>query len=522
MIALTLRQLRFGALTVIALAAGMSALVAGQYQTTFAGALDGGALQALAANPAIRTLFGPPLALDDPGGFTVWRTGTPIAVLVGVWAILTTTRLTRGDEDAGRWDLLLSGLITARGLLVRRLAVLAVVLLAAGAAVTAALIGTGTDPAGAVLHGAGVTAIGWVFAAVGGLGAQLLPARAPATGAAVAVLGAALLARMVSDGLDAATWVHWLSPFGLFAQLQPYAGNHPGPLLVLIPLAFLLAILAVALAGRRDLHSAPLTFDAHRRARTRLLRSVSGFALRRALRPWTGWVLGIGAYYLLIGLLTLSISRFMTDNRRFSELAAGAGFGGLGSPEGFAAAMFSLLAIPAGMYAAVRLGSFAEDESSRRAVLLFGLPLSRGRLLGAELVVVAGGTVVLSCAGGLAMWAGATAAGAALGLPGALAGALNIVPIALLSLGAAVLGLGWLPKATVALGAVPAVGGFFYQVIAQNAGATGWLLELSPFAHLAAVPDTAPDWAGTTGLLVLAIACTALGALGYTRRDLAV
>ena len=33
-------------------------------------------------NPAIRILFGRPVALDDPGGFTVWRTGTPLAVLV--------------------------------------------------------------------------------------------------------------------------------------------------------------------------------------------------------------------------------------------------------------------------------------------------------------------------------------------------------------------------------------------------------------------------------------------------------
>ena len=48
----------------------------------------------------------PPVALQDPGGFTVWRTGTPLAVLVAVWAMLTVIRITRGDEEAGRWDIL--------------------------------------------------------------------------------------------------------------------------------------------------------------------------------------------------------------------------------------------------------------------------------------------------------------------------------------------------------------------------------------------------------------------------------
>ncbi|MEK8110427.1 hypothetical protein NKG94_51120 [Micromonospora sp. M12] len=40
-------------------------------------------MAALARNPAIRTLFGEPVALDQPGGFTVWRTGTVLAVLLG-------------------------------------------------------------------------------------------------------------------------------------------------------------------------------------------------------------------------------------------------------------------------------------------------------------------------------------------------------------------------------------------------------------------------------------------------------
>ena len=69
-------------------------------------------MQALAENPAIRVLFGRPIALGDPGGFTVWRTGTPLAVLVAVWAMLAAVRITRGEEEAGRWNLLLAGRVS--------------------------------------------------------------------------------------------------------------------------------------------------------------------------------------------------------------------------------------------------------------------------------------------------------------------------------------------------------------------------------------------------------------------------
>ncbi|GAB3852072.1 hypothetical protein GCM10029963_40970 [Micromonospora andamanensis] len=82
---LALRQIRRGALVMSALAAGTTAMVVAGYESTAGTALDAAALAALAENPAVRTLFGEPFALDTAGGFTVWRTGTVLAVLLSVW-----------------------------------------------------------------------------------------------------------------------------------------------------------------------------------------------------------------------------------------------------------------------------------------------------------------------------------------------------------------------------------------------------------------------------------------------------
>ena len=84
--AAVVRQVWRGTTVVAAVCGGLTALVAVQYRG-LNGAIGAESLSALAENPAIRTLFGPPVGLDTAGGFTVWRTGTVLAVLVGVWAV---------------------------------------------------------------------------------------------------------------------------------------------------------------------------------------------------------------------------------------------------------------------------------------------------------------------------------------------------------------------------------------------------------------------------------------------------
>ncbi|MFD3458281.1 ABC transporter permease [Nocardia fluminea] len=500
--------------------AGLSAVVAVQYQTTFAETLDADALRALAENPAIRILFGEPRALDDPGGFTVWRTGTPVLVLCGMWALLTATRLTRGEEDSGRWDLVLGGRVRMADLVAWCTAALSVAALVSAAGIGAALIATGTDATGAVMHGLCVFGSTVTFAGVGVLTAQLLGSRSAATGAACAVVGVCLLLRMLADGVPALAWTAWFTPFGLAARAAPYADNRVAPLLALAGLAIAPAVGALIVAHRRDLDGAVYVRADTRAPRTRLLGSVPAFAVRRALAPTTGWAVGIAAYFMLIGALTSTIVRFLEQNPRFADLAATAGFSGLGSVTGFAASIFAVLAIPTGLYATTRIAAMAADEKARRWTPVHALPLSRYHLAGAEIAVTALGVAILLTTAALAMWIGAVSTGAPLGLSDVFSGTFNLIPVVLLALGASTLALGWYPHAVAAIGAVPVVGGFLLDVIATSADAPTWVREISPFAHLAAVPDTAPNIFASVILTAIAAATTALGLLGYAHRDL--
>ena len=94
------------------------------------------------------------------------------------------------------------------------------------------------------------------------------------------------------------------------------------------------------------------------------------------------------------------------------------------------------------------------------------------------------------------------------------------MPIAWLAVGASAFALGWLPSAVVAIGALPVAGGFLMNVVSQSVAAPQWVMKLSPFAHLGAVPNAPPDRAGIAAFMLIGAIAVAVGVAGYSHRDL--
>jgi ABC-2 type transport system permease protein len=517
---LALSQIRRGALIVAVVCGGMSAIVAVQYRSMFQGGLAASGLQALAENPAIRILFGTPVALDDVGGFTVWRTGLPVLVLSGVWILLAATRITRGEEDAGRLELLLAGRLRMVDVVARCLVAVAASAVVISTAVGAGLVAAGTNPTGAFIYAAAILGVTLTFATAGLVAAQVMPTRSSAVGVTVCFLFACLSLRMLADGAAGLAWLGWTTPFGLTARAAPYADNRVVPLLVLAAFPIAFATAGLLTARHRDAGAGLVAVATSRTPRTRLLGSVSSFAIQRAVPPMMAWGAAIVAYFLLIGALIASVLGFFDANHQFADMAAGAGFAGLDSANGFAAALFSLLAIPTGIYATTRLAAMVADERARRWTQVFATDVSRIRLVCNEITAATVGVALLHVFAGLAIWAGASITGAPLLIGEALAGALNSAPIAWLAVGAATLAVGWLPSAVGPLGALPVVGGFLLNVVTQGSSAPNWVTGLSPFAHLAPVPNAPPDWVAIGAFIAIGAILVALGVAGYTRRDL--
>jgi ABC-2 type transport system permease protein len=390
----------------------------------------------------------------------------------------------------------------------------------AGAAVAGALVAAGAGVAGALHYGAALFLAGAGAAALGGLTAQLVADRRRAVTTAAGILGAGLAARMVGEGADGWGWLLWVSPFGLLSLVEPFGADRAAPLGVLLGGVLVLGTATLLSARGRDLHAGLVSGSGLRPPRLLLLGSAGGFAVRRALGSLAAWGVGVIAYFLLIGGLASSLTAFLSDNPRYAELAGQAGFQGLGTVDGYVAALFALLAIPVCLFAANRISADAADEEAGRLALVFATPTTRDQWFVVNAVTALIGGLLLAVGAGVATWLGTTLVGAQLALPAALAGALNLAPVLLLSLGFALLALGWLPRAVFLIGSIPSAGGFLLQALADTLQWPAAVQSLSPFAHLNAVPAERPNWAGGLAMALIGLVLAAAGLLRYRRRDL--
>ncbi len=151
---------------------------------------------------------------------------------------------------------------------------------------------------------------------------------------------------MVGDGIEVVAWMRWLSPFGLLALSRPFEANRVMPLIVMALVTGAVLAATAFVAVRRDIRGGWFAPSTERNPRLFLLQSVGAYAGRRLLRALVSWSVGVGSYFLLIGMLARSMTKFLTQNPLFADVAAQAGFSALGSVTGYVATLLSLLAIP--------------------------------------------------------------------------------------------------------------------------------------------------------------------------------
>ena len=375
---------------------------------------------AYGANKATSALFGPGPGLQTAAGFTAFKIGMTLMLLGAVWGLLTSTRLLRGEEDAGRWELLLAGPTTRR-----RAALQAMAGLGAGAGVLWALtaiftVGVGLDSsvrigAGAALYFAlAMAAAAVMFLAVGALASQLAPTRRQAASYAAAFLGGCYAVRMIADAGLGLHGLIWASPLGWVEELRPFSGPQP---LALLPIAAFTAaatVAAVRLAGVRDAGAGLVPDRARSRPRLRLLSGPAGLAIRLARPAVLGWWTAIALSALLFGLIARSAGSTISGSSAQDVLAKlGASGNGTDAVLGVCFLVLAVLIAFAGVGQVT--AARAEEASGRLDHLLAG-PVSRSRWLGGRLLIALGVLLASGALAGVFAWLGAASQDSGAGL----------------------------------------------------------------------------------------------------------
>jgi ABC-2 type transport system permease protein len=517
---LSSRLVRRGALILAAAGAAYVALEVASYEQSYPTAAARARLATFQDNPSVRMLQGLARNVDTTGGFVAWDGGWFLETVAAIWVLLAVLRLTRGDEETDRSALLLMVPLRAPRVLSLQLVTVWVAGAAFSAACCAVLLVFGVPFGGAALFGLGLGGFVATYAGLATVTGQLFDVRRRAVGAASGLLALTYLLRMVGNSSDAWSWLRWLTPYGWMDNLQAY-GNPSWVALTLLLVAPLgLAALCAALRSARDTGGAILPSRESRAANTRLLASPVAFAWRCSRGVLLAWACGLALYAALIGSLLPSLVSYLADDPALRKSLETYGIDVHDITKGMVSFMSTLFGLAFALYACWRIGAARSEEDSGRADLLLVRPLARRRWLGGHLVLAAGSVLLLAVTTGLGLWAGGAVASADLSVGEAVGATLNTVPPALLLAAFAVVVFGTRPRLTVALSASVAGAAYLLPTLGSALSLPGWVLDASPFQHLAKVPMDA--YAVTSGalMLLLAAALTVGGVTAFSRRDL--
>ncbi len=470
-------------------------------------------------NKAVVLFYGKAYDLLTVGGYSAWRTGGILAILAAIYGLLAGVRALRAEEDAGRAELVLAGPVS-RGTVYAS----AIVGIAAGAAllwvaVLAGLVIGGLAAGGSAYLALAIVSMVPVFAGVGALASQFAPTRRMALELGGAVVVLSFLLRTIADTSGSLGWLRWATPLGWAEELRPFTGAQPLVLLLPIAASVLAFLGAWRLAARRDVGAGLLPARDSADPRLRLLSSPTAQALRGELGSLTAWLTGVGAFALIVGVISKSISSAGISpqlQREFAKL----GEGSIVTPRGYLAFSFSFFVLVASLFSCSQIAAARHEESEERLETLLALPVGRRRWLTGRLALAAGGAIALSVVAGLLAWLGAATQNVAPTLPRMLEAGVNCLPVAILFLGIAALAYGLAPRAAAGIAYGLVTVAFLWQLIGSLLGAPKWLVEITPFAHVAAVP--VQSFRGGAAAVMVAVgllaAVAALAAFG--RRDL--
>jgi ABC-2 type transport system permease protein len=471
-------------------------------------------------DPGIRMMAGQPIAVETVGGFAVWDAGLYLTLILGAWALTTATRVIRGDEEHGRSDLLLAGPIRSGRALAAQFLVLFGGCALVGAGVGLGLAASGAQVWGSVLFGA--LMIGYCATLVGlaGLACQVFATRVGALGVSASVLVGWMLLRMVSNSMDSRAWLGWLTPTGWIDQLRAFAENRWWVLLVPLAVAMALSGAAVVLRERRDSAAGLLAGRSGHRSRSWGLGSPLGFAWRAHLGVLLAWGAGVAIAALVVGAMLRTVDDFLATDQGFIDILAQMGMEVSDLTGGFVSMWAIILGLVIAVFAAFRMGATRAEEASTRAEFVLTRPVRRRRWLGGHVLCLVVSVLLLSTVAATALWLGGVATDAPLTAGSAFAATFNAVPMVMVFAGLSVLVFGVAPRLTVAVGASAAVGAYVLQLVGPMLDWPGWVVAISPFHHLAAVPVDPFGLTAAIVMVVLGLALAAGGIAAFERRDL--
>jgi len=470
------------------------------------------------SNPGLRLLYGEPHDVATVDGYTAWRVGGVLAIAAAAFGLLAAVRALRGEEEAGRAELTLAGIVSRRMAYLSAMAAIGAATVILWAAEFAGFAFGGLPIAGSAYLALATVLVIPVFAGAGAVASQLASTRRIALEIGSGAVALFFLLRVIADTVAGAGWLRWLTPLGWAEEMRPFAGPQPVVLLLPVAASALLLLVAARLGATRDIGSGLLPERAGGTS-LRLLSSPTAQALRSQRDSLIAWAGSFAVFAFILGVVSSSVSSSGIPagvDKQIAKLGAGS----ITSASGYLALIFFVYVLGISLFVCAQMGSARREEASQQLETLLALPVGRTGWLTGRLLLAAGGAVAIALLTGLLTWAGVVAGGTSVSLGQMLEAGANCLPVALLFLGIAALAYAAAPRASAAISYGLLVLSFLWQAVGALLGAPSWLAGLTPFGHVALVPAEPFRAVDAVVMIGIGVAAAAVGLAVFRRRDL--
>jgi ABC-2 type transport system permease protein len=497
------------------------------YGKTFA---DQVSYAATNAPSVVARIFSGPVGGPSMGSIVLNETYLFIAIAIAFVSTMTVVRHTRQNEEFGRSELIESGVVSRHASLIAAMIVAVLLNLIFGLAVYGSLISVGLPSDGALGTGVAMAATGITFAAIAAVAAQLADSARGANSFSAIAIGFAFLLRAIGDGMGTlspdglsvqSAFPSWLSPLAWGQIIYPFTDKNWW-IFGLYDALFVVSLgTAIIFMSKRDIGMGMITTRPGRaRALPQLL---SPFGLARRLQRGTlkGWSVAITLLGASFGFVIKDFEDFMQENEQFREAFSQSGIHG-SFRDLFLSVVISMLSILIAGYAIQSLLRLRSEESGGQAEFILGASVGRREWQLSHISFTAFGVLLLTTLSSVSISASyILSTGSSWSQFWPILVAALTYSTAIFALAGFVIALiAFVPNLAVAAAWASFAGCLLIVQLGVILKLPQWVLNLSPFGHIPALPAQDFKLAPVVGLIAAALLLTLAGLTYFSRRDI--
>jgi ABC-2 type transport system permease protein len=476
--------------------------------------------------PALGIIYGENADLSTPAGYVVYRSVAFLSLITAIWGLSVATRLLRGQEEDGRWELISSGNVNGRQASWNVfLGYVGSLLFASGTTwILVSLAGLAPDISLTFSEGILITLAiylpAFLFASLGYVVSQLAVTRRRAMLYGLVPLIVLFSLRSIGNTISDLYWLKNFTPFGWVDRLSPIVSPQVGWLLALVGATITCILLGIYLVAKRDMGAGLFKESDRASSHFFLLRSGIALAFRQSAFTFIGWAAIAALLSLLMAAIANVAARALSDSPSLRDV-----FAKLGGTEnnlkiafigtGFVLTiMILLLAATSGM-AAIR-----NSEAKGYLDNILIQPIGRNRWLLGRLVVLILGVTFIALASGISTWLAMHAQNISTDFTNLLLVSIALTGTTIFALGVGTLLYGIAPRAAVVGMYVILVWSFIIDALGSVIKLADILARSSLFHYVSSSPVKSPDWMTFAYLAGLGLIMMVAGSIFFTKRDI--